>query len=351
VRFARAGGAPLFELDIVGRENRPHRNANQRSGRPSSQCATSKAGCYRYPLQSVLVTTVRQRLIRGLRDLREWIRPTGVEAQYRRVYDGLARTELSREEEALSESDLASLLGPPEGRVDHFLGLYSAEGGRMALERYGFLQLLRDKGFENLLLSVDTSDASHHMLRIHFDRRDAEHLLIEMVLGFRPLQLPDGTKGRMLSIEWLLMQDPREAFPSDRPRLPDQEYPGLGLFRWQGELLRLMATRLGCDGMMNNPAQFHNAVLYGRVMKFVDPVEEGRFRALERDLADLSLRDASSAIAMGRVREVDGDTLQWQGRPQVLGITLPIQAYFERDQYRSTVERIRDSTRFLVAIG
>lgn len=292
----------------------------------------------------------RQRLIRGLRDLREWIRPTGVQGQYRRVYDRLARAELSREEEALSESDLASLLGPPEGRVEHFLGLYSAEGGRMALERYGFLQLLRDKGFENLLLSVDTSDASRHMLRIHFDQRDAEHLLIEMVLGFRPLELPDGIKGRMLSIEWLLMQDPREAFPSDRPRLPDQEYPGLGLFRWQGELLRLMATRLGCDGMMNNPAQFHNAVLYGRAMKFVDPVEEGRFRALERDLADLSLRDASSAIAMGRVRKVDGDTLQWQGRPQVLGITLPIQAYFERDQYRSTVERIRDSTRFLVAV-
>jgi hypothetical protein len=146
----------------------------------------------------------RQRLIRGLRDLREWIRPTGVEAQYRRVYDRLTRTELSREEEALSERDLASLLGPPEGRVDHFLGLYSAEGGRMALERY---------------------------------------------------------------------------------------------------------------------------------------------------LADLPLRDASSAIAMGRVREVDGDTLQWQGRPQVLGITLPIQAYFERDQYRSTVERIRESTKFLVAVS
>jgi hypothetical protein len=112
-----------------------------------------------------------------------------------------------------------------------------------------------------------------------------------------------------------------------------------------------MATRLACDGLVNNPQGFHNANLYGRAMKFVDPVEEGRFRALERDLADLSLPVASSAVAMGRVREVDGDTLRWQGRPQVLAINLPLQAYFEHDHYRSTVKHVRDSTRFLVEDG
>ena len=297
------------------------------------------------------MTTVRQRLVNRLRDLRDWLRPAGVQAEYGRVYDRLSRAELSHEDPQLSESDLASLLGPPEGRVDRFLGLYSAEGGQLALERYGFLQLLRDKGFENLLLSLDMSDASRHRLRIHFDQRDAKHLLIEMVLGFRPLRLPDGTTHRMLSIEWLLMQDPRTDFPSDQPPLPDQRHPGLGLFRWQGELLRLMATRLGCDGLVNNPQGFHNANLYGRVMKFVDPVDEGRFRALERDLADLPLPVASSAVATGRVREVDGDTLRWEGRPQVLAINLPLQAYFKCDHYRSTVERVRDRTRFRVEDG
>jgi len=121
------------------------------------------------------MTTVRQGIVSRLRDLRDWLRPAGVQAQYGRVYDRLTRAELSHEDPQLSESDLASLLGPPEGRVDRFLGLYSADGGHLALERYGFLQLLRDKGFEKLLLSVDTSDASRHRLRIHFDQRDAEH--------------------------------------------------------------------------------------------------------------------------------------------------------------------------------
>ena len=218
---------------------------------------------------------LRQRLVSGLRSLRERLRPSGTQAEYGRVYDRLSRAELRHEDPRPTESDVASLFGPPEARVDNFLGLYSAEGGHMALERYGFLQLLRDKGFENLLLSTDTSDSSRHTLRIHFDQRDLEHLLVEMVLGFKPLRLPDGTACRMLSVEWLLLQDPRKDFASDRAPLPDQRYPGLGLFRWQAELLRLMATRLDCDGLLNNPQQFHNGVLYGRAMSFVDPVDEG----------------------------------------------------------------------------
>ena len=282
------------------------------------------------------------------RRLGDWLRFSWVQARYRSVYDRLTRADLGREDPRLTESDLDSLFGPPEARVDRFLGLYSAEGGEMALERYGFLQLLRDKGFENLLLSTDTSDASRHALRIHFDQRDPEHLLIEMVLGFKPLRLPDGTTHRMLSIEWLLMQDPRAEFPDDRPRLPDQRHPGLGLFYWQAELLRLMATRLECDGLMNNPQQFHNASLYGKAMKFVDPVDEGTLRALERDLADLPIAEASHAIGEGAVREVGGDTFRWKGHPQVLPIGLSMQVYFEHDDYRATVERVRSSTKFVL---
>lgn len=291
---------------------------------------------------------IRERLKSGLQSLRDRLRFGGIQAQYRRVYDRLTRADLTREDPRPTESDLSALFRPPEARVDRFLGLYSAEGGHMALERYGFLQLLREKGFENLLLSTDTSDASRHALRIHFDQRNPEHLLVEMVLGFKPLRLPSGTTGRMLSVEWLLMQDPREKFPADRPRLPDQQYPGLGLFYWQAELLRLMATRLECDGLMNNPQQFHNAALYGKAMKFVDPVHEGILRALERDLADLPLGEASRAIATGRVREVGGETFQWEGHPQVLPISLSMQVYFDDDDYRSTVERVRESKRFVL---
>jgi hypothetical protein len=280
------------------------------------------------------------------RSLREQLRLGRVEARSDRVYEQLTREDLSREDPGLTERDFSSLFQPPEARIDRFLGLYTNQGGQLALERYGFLQMLREKGFDHLLLSTDTSDASRHALRIHFDRRDPEHLLVEMVLGFKPLRLPNGTTGKMLSVEWLLMQDPRRSFPPDRPPLPDQQHPGLGLFYWQGQLLRLMATRLECDGLMNNPQQFHNGSLYGKAMKFVDPVDEGTLRALERDLAALPLGEASHAVDAGLVREVGGDTFRWKAHPQILPISLSMQAYFEGKEYQSRVVEVRDRLRF-----
>jgi hypothetical protein len=38
------------------------------------------------------------------------------------------------------------------------MATYTRDGLELALERYGFLQLLRDIGFHELLLSIDTSD-------------------------------------------------------------------------------------------------------------------------------------------------------------------------------------------------
>ncbi len=295
-----------------------------------------------------MISGLAERLTKQWRNLRDRLQLGWVEARSRRVYAELTREDLTREDPSLTELDLSSLFQPPEARIDRFLGLYTEEGGQLALERYGFLQMLRDKGFDNLLLSTDTSDASRHALRIHFEQRDPEHLLVEMVLSFKPLRLPNGTTGKMLNVEWLLMQDPRRSFPPDRPPLPDQQRPGLGLFYWQGQLLRLMATRLECDGLMNNPQQFHNASLYGKVMKFVDPVDEGTLRALERDLAGLPLGEASHAVDTGRVREVGGDPFQWKPHPQVLPISLSMQVYFDSKEYRSQVVEVRDRSKFVL---
>ena len=152
----------------------------------------------------------------------------------------------------------------------------------------------------------------------------------------------------MLFIHWLLMQDPRRDFSADRPRLPDQDHPGLGLFIYFGHLLRLMAVRLHCDGLMNHPAHFHNAVLYAKVMRFVDPEMEGRFQALERDLAELDLGAATRAVDDGRVIDDAGEPVAWRGLPQVMPITLQVHTWLDSTQYRESVDRTREACRFRV---
>lgn len=268
--------------------------------------------------------------------------------RYDRVFESLTREQLYGDSTSLLEDDLVAGLFGREQRNDHFLNFYSYEGAKLAFERYGFFALLRDKGFEPLL-RVDVSNPDEHRLRIYDRLAEPGQLLIELAIGFRDVELPDGVACRTLFINWLLMQNPRDRFSSGRPPLPDQEHPGLGLFPHFGYLIRLMALRLGCDGLLNHPAHFHNAVLYGRFFHFVDPVVEGRFRALERDLEGLALTAATEAIAAGRVAEADGTTVQWKPAAQVAPITNHARAWFASDRYTTTVERVRQSHRFSVA--
>jgi hypothetical protein len=265
--------------------------------------------------------------------------------EYERVYTSLTREELQDETEPLTEAMLIDDLFHPDHRSHRFLGFYSVHGGQLAFERYGFLQLLRDRGFDPQL-SMDLSDPDLHVLRIHDTVAVPEHLLIQLVAGFRDVELPNGRACRTLFVNWLLMQDPRAQFPPDCSPLPDQDHPGLGLFLYFGHLLRLIGVRLQCDGLLNHPAHFHNGVMYGKVMQFVDPQVEGRFRALERDLRHLSLGEATWAVDNGRVRDAQGRVVDWVAADQMMPITLGAMTWFDDEMYLRTVNEERERARF-----
>ncbi len=267
--------------------------------------------------------------------------------EYPEVFDQLSRDQLHDDAEELSEEAILEDLFHPHSRSHHFLGFYSSQGGKLAMERYGFFKLLRQKGFDPIL-TADLSDPARHQLLIYDGTKDPGHLLIRLEAGFRGLELPHGEHCRMLFIHWLMMQDPRRDFSPDRPRLPDQDHPGLGLFLYFGQLLKLMVVRLHCDGLMNHPAHFHNALLYGKVMHFVDPEMEGRFQALRRDLRGLDLAEATQAVDEGRVIDAEGRPVKWQGVPQVMPITLQVMTWFDSPEYKDAVARTRDAGHFSV---
>ncbi len=274
-------------------------------------------------------------------------RPPRSAADYPRVFRQLTPDELHEDPEELTEEAILEDLFQPHSRRHHFLGFYSQQGGRLAMERYGFFKLLRDKGFDPQLTG-DFSNPQRQQLRIYDRTDDPEHQLIRLEAGFRDLRLPSGEDGRMLFIHWLMMQNPRKSFDAGRSCLPEQDHPGLGLFLYFGHLLKLMAVRLHCDGLMNHPAHFHNAVVYSKVMRFVDPEAEGRFQALRRDLAGLDLAQATRAVDEGRVLDDAGQPLKWQGLPQVMPITLQVHTWFDSPEYREAAGRAKKTHRFSV---
>ncbi|MCA9666880.1 MAG: histone deacetylase [Myxococcales bacterium] len=249
---------------------------------------------------------------------------------------------------------LAQLEGAPvSGR---FLDFYTLEAIDEALERYELHNLLRERGFDPQI-AIDTSENARHLLRVYDGpRRSRENLLIELAARRGRLELCElehydselGKSCAALVIEWLLMQDPRASFSLERPQLPGQDHPGLGIGRWIIELLRLMAQRLDCAALTNHPQTYANAVLYGAVMRFVDPALEGRFRALERDLGHLPLVDAAWAVERGEVYELSPDegVLRWSGEEQMLPTAGEVARYVDSDAYADAMRAAYQSTRF-----
>lgn len=217
----------------------------------------------------------------------------------------------------LTEADLlpgTSLAAKPT----RFLGFYSANGLELALERYGFLARLRALGFARPRLSIELDNPGGDTLKIYGSEGDDE-LLLELRMR-RDARLMPGFE--LLAVEWLLLQNPRAGFPPDRPPLPGQKHPGLGLLREVIALMVLACDRLGLDGIVFTPAHFHVAAQSERFVDFLQPEDRARFRALRQALAGLPLSEASRALAEGRVIDpASGKPITWEPAPMLIPVS------------------------------
>lgn len=216
------------------------------------------------------------------------------------------------------------------------LDYYSTDGVEYAFERYGILRKLRDRGFSDLRFNADPSDAKKQIVRIHGWKDGARHLLMELILCRRVLSRMVGVERdlELLSVEWLLLQDPTSAFTAQHPPLPGQEHPGLGIAHDIDELLVQACLRLGLDGIVSRPSHYHNAEVASRNSRFLDPGAEGRLLAIRKVLAGHALPEASALVERGGLCLRDGSAFEWTAADQVLAVRPQLQAYFLSPAYR-----------------
>jgi acetoin utilization deacetylase AcuC-like enzyme len=199
----------------------------------------------------------------------------------------------------LTAEDLLAGAGGPQ-RPQRLLGACSRQQLELQLERAGLLERLRQLGFARPVLELDLDHPGGETVRV-YGEPDRRELLAELRLRIDRRTAPGLA---MLRIEWLLLQNPREAFTPARPRLPGQEHPGLGMLRDVIALLLVACERLQLDGLLWVPAHYPAAAQGRRAGRFLDPADEGRFQALEQALAGLPLAVAASAVEQGRVLDV-----------------------------------------------
>ena len=236
---------------------------------------------------------------------------------------------------------------PEPSSEPRLVGRYDAGEVRRRLEAEGVLDALVEKGFGAFDVTID---ATTHALPcvLVFARRGAErHLLLEAVIGESSLDA-DFFARRGYAVDrpmvfvlvyWLREQDPTRRSSAERPLLPLQLHPGLGVLRRAFRVVTSMAADLGKDGVASVPKFFHDAVLFyrSRLFLFADGREQGRFEALMRDLARLPLGDASLALACGEVRTAAGDPAVWSMGYQVFPLSERARAYFHSPVYEAEV--------------
>ncbi len=280
-----------------------------------------------------------------------------VERRYRHIARRLRRIDLQKDSSTLFDPDdiFASVIDEWSSR--YFLGFYSEEGMFGALKRYGLFEELAKRGLHDPVLAFDLSDPYLHRLSIHCDGRATPDTRL-MELRARVVHRPHtyaferelGDEGvDFLFVEWLLLQHPRRAFSAERPPLPGQDHPGLGVAYEVFELLTIMAERLRLAGILNAPMNYHNALLYETASSFLDPLEDGLFRALRRDLAGRRLSEASWAVYDGCVfAEGDDQPFGWEGHEQLCALRPRVRGYLRSSGYRRQRRLAEEAVRFVV---
>ena len=203
-------------------------------------------------------------------------------------------------------------------RPRRLLGYYSVQGMELALERSGMLDRVRSLGFPSPTLEFDLDNPSGDTVRLYGDA-DRTELLIESRVRIDRATVPGAS---LLRIEWLLMQNPRARFTAQRPRLPGQKHPGLGLLPDVMALLIVACDRLQLDGLLFVPAHYNTASQGRKYLRLLEPADEAFLRGLEQALHGLPLSEATHSVEQRRVVDArTGRAVAWRSMPMVYPVT------------------------------
>lgn len=239
----------------------------------------------------------------------------------------------------LSEEDLAGIL-PAPAAPPRFLGYFSRHGVELLLERAGVLAQLRARGFRSLRVGLEGRDSPGQTLRVFCDDSPRSELLVELRAERSRSAVPGF---EVVSVEWLLLQNPRETFSGRRPRLPGQQHPGLGLLRDFMGWLVVVCEMHGLDGVFFVAAHYHIAMQSRRLVHPVHAADEARLRALAKALEGVPLPEAASAIESGRVVDArTGARVGWEPVATILPVSDRLKALVEGPEQEEAVAREAD---------
>ena len=244
------------------------------------------------------------------------------------------------------ESDLGRL--QQHETEKKFLRTFTSDDMRGIINKVGLFEHLEKKGLDDVTVSIDVDESFVNYLKLYWKDNKPQNLLLDLRLSeskFMPdkkfFDNPDKVQPYdMIVIEWLSAQNPINRFSDDKPQLPGQVKPGLGILRYCFDMMYVVAKEIIKDGFMDIPDHFHGAVMYSKKFKFFDPAHEGVLRALIRDLKNYSLYDISWGVITGTViEEYKKEPQPYDPSEQVFYVSQRMRDYFHSSLYRNTYNK------------
>lgn len=243
--------------------------------------------------------------------------------------------------------------GAPTNTTDLFLGKYSEDGIKFILSRFGLDKQARHLGFRHLTVKIDTKDPFRHILTVYNGLSpDRSQVIMEFVARYQHI-IPNDLEAeflytqklRVLTVEWLLLQNPKASFSNQKPRLPGQEYPGLGLGDELLALFTIMGRHLKVDGIINVPEHLHTGLLFGKRFIFLSPCVQAQVAQISHDLwKKYRLSVIAWASSLGAIVHIEsGKPMEWEPRKQIIPINRQLRQYFKSDAYLGIAQALSSS--------
>jgi hypothetical protein len=153
----------------------------------------------------------------------------------------------------------------------------------------------------------------------------------------------------MIVTEWLATQNPlKKEFDKNRPKLPGQSRPGLGVLRFCFDMMYKVAREVFKDGFMDVPDHMHGAIMYSKKYMFYNPAHEAILKAIMRDLGDYQLGDISWGMITETIREKkSGKPQEFSPSEQIFPVSDRMKEYFESKEYRDRFDSVFKKRKYI----
>ncbi len=243
----------------------------------------------------------------------------------------------------VQEEDIFSEFGEKRGST-LFLGKYSLTEVMAVLGKKSFFNESRKRDLWPLRYDLDSSEFPLQRLRIYYRERKPESVIVDLKIRTGLYWPKDRivlghcfSDCRCLILEWLTLQNPLLTFTPRRPALPGQLCPGLGLGKKVVDVFVYLARLSHLDAILAFPAYFHNAVLFSRYFRFLNPAKEAEVLAIRKSLAKIPLKQLAWIVHLGCLKKAGGGVYEWNSEEQVHSLNKSLKDYFGSRAYKEAV--------------